>query len=205
MSESGSVVISLAAEVRKEIGTGASRMVRLKGKVPVTVYGPGRDPMSLLVEEKEITKLYRRHGFKSTVIELDIAGKKCKVMAQAIQLHPITDIVRHVDFVYLNDKVQKVYVPIVFEGKERSLGIKRGGFFNIIHRSIALLCDVNNIPRDIVIDVVNMGVGASIRASSLKLPDGCQLVSKKDFIVASITGRGGKADSEGADGSEAAA
>lgn len=205
MSESISVLVSLTAENRKEIGTGASRNIRLEGKVPATIYGPGRDPMSVLVEEKEITKLYRKHGFRSTIIELDIEGKKCKVMAQDIQLHPITDIVRHVDFVYLNDKVQKVKVPIVFEGKDRSLGVKRGGFFNIIHRNIELLCDVNNIPRDLVIDVVNMGIGISIRASSVNLPNNCQLVSKKDFIVASITGRGGKADAETSEGSEAAA
>ncbi len=196
MSANTNDVASLVAENRGLVGTGASRNVRLNGKVPATVYGPGREAMSILVEEKEITKLYRKHGFKSTVIELDIQGKKVKVMAKDVQLHPITDIVRHVDFMYLNDKVQKVNVPIVFEGKERSLGIKRGGFFNIIHRSITLLCDVNSIPKDIVIDVVNMGIGASIRASSLPLPQNCQILAKKDFIVASITGRGGKSDAE---------
>lgn len=189
-----SEMVTLQAEIRTEIGTGASRNVRREGKVPAIIYGPGHQPMSILLEEKEITKLYRKHGFKSTVIELDIAGKKHKVLAQAVQLHPITDIVRHVDFVFLGTKTQKVNVPVVFEGKERSLGIKRGGFFNIIHRSVPMMCDVNKIPQDIVIDVVNMGIGTSIFARSLKLPAGCELVAKKDFVIASITGRGGKAD-----------
>ncbi len=94
----------------------------------------------------------------------------------------------------MSDTIQRVDVPIKFEGRERSIGIKRGGFFNIIFRSVPMLCEVDKIPTDIVIDIVNMGIGASIRASSLDLPEGCTLVSKKDFIIASITGRGGKSD-----------
>jgi large subunit ribosomal protein L25 len=189
-----SEIVTLPAELRTDLGTGASRNVRREGKVPAIIYGPGHQPMSVLLEEKEITKLYRKHGFKSTVIELDVSGKKHKVLAQSVQLNPITDIVRHVDFIFLADKVQKVNIPVVFEGKEKSLGIKRGGYFNVIHRSVAMLCDVKKIPQDIVIDVVNMGIGTSIFARHLKLPAGCELVSKKDFVIASITGRGGKAD-----------
>lgn len=186
--------VTLAAEIRSNVGTGVSRNARNNGMVPATVYGNNKEPMSVLVQEKEITKLYRKHGFKTTIVELDIAGAKYLVMPKTVQLHPITDIVRHVDFMYLSDSVQRVDVPIKFEGRDRSLGLKRGGFFNIIFRSVPLFCEVNKIPTDIVIDIVNMGIGTSIRASSLNLPEGCKLVSKKDFIIASITGRGGKSD-----------
>jgi large subunit ribosomal protein L25 len=186
----------LSAEIRENLGTGASRALRRKGMVPATVYGTGHKAMSISVQEKEITKLYRRHGFTSTVIELTVDGKKHKVLPKAVTLHPITDIVNHADFIFLDKKSQKVDVPIVFEGKDRAIGVKRGGFFNIIFRKLTLFCDVASIPQDIVIDVSNMLIGASLRAGDLKLPAGTALTSKSDLVIASVTGRGSKTDAE---------
>lgn len=187
---------SLVAETRKDLGTGASRALRRNGMVPATLYGAGNKPMSISVQEKEITKLYRKHGFTSTVVEMDIEGKKHKVLPKTVQLHPITDIVHHADFVFLDKKVQKVDVPVVYEGRERAVGVKRGGFFNIIMRKLPLFCNVNNIPLNITVDVTDMIVGDSIRANELDLPEGTSLVSKKDLVLASITGRASKNDVE---------
>jgi len=189
-------VASLVAKERKDLGTGHARALRRQGMIPATLYGAGNKPVSVTLEEKEVTKLYRKHGFTSTVIEMDLDGKKHKVLPKSVDLHPITDIVHHADFVFLEKKVQKVEVPIVFDGKERAVGVKRGGFFNIIKRRLPLFCDVNNIPLNITIDVTNMVVGSSIRAAKISLPEGCHLISKKDFVVASITGRGSKATEE---------
>lgn len=200
-----SEMVVLAAESRDVLGTGSSRALRRSGMVPAVVYGNGGNNASVSIEEKEITKLYRKHGFTSTVIGIEIGGKVHKVLPKAIQLHPITDLVNHVDFVYLDKDVQKVDVPIVFEGKERAVGVKRGGFFNIIFRKITLNCPVDSIPQHILIDVSNMGIGASIVADRLKLPEGCSLATKSKLVIASITGRGGKADAseEGAAGEQA--
>jgi large subunit ribosomal protein L25 len=118
----------LSATIREELGTGASRALRRKGVVPATVYGAGNKPVSIAIEEKEITKLYRRHGFTSTVIELDIAGKKHKVLPKTVSLNPITDIVNHADFVFLDKKTQRVQVPIVFEGKGKGYWCKKRWF-----------------------------------------------------------------------------
>ena len=185
----------LKGELRTTLGTGPARELRRAGLIPATVYGNKQTPLSVSLEEKEVTKLYRKHGFTSTVVELDIAGKKHKVLPKSVDLHPITDLVRHADFVFVASKgTQKAEVQVVYEGKERSVGVKKGGFFNIIHRKIELNCPVDNIPPHVEVDVTNMVVGASLKARSLKLPEGCSLFAKKDFILASITGRAGKAD-----------
>lgn len=201
-----SEMIVLQATKRDTIGTGSARALRRSKLVPATIYGAGNEAISVSIQEKEITKLYRTHGFTSTIIGIQLDGKTHKVLPKSIQLHPITDIVNHVDFVFLAKDVQKVEVPLVFEGKERALGVKRGGFFNIIFRKITLNCAVNSIPKDIVIDVTNMSIGASILASKLQLPEGCTLATKSNLVIASITGRGGKADAaDGAEGGAASA
>jgi len=191
-----SEALALMAEMRDQIGTGPTRALRKKGMVPATIYGSGNTPMSVAVEEKEITKLYRKPQFISALIELDVAGKKYKVLPKAVQLHPITDIVRHVDFVFLDDKFQKMEVPMSFEGKEKSLGIKRGGFFNTIRRSVVLKCPVNNLPRKVTVDVSNMLIGHSIKANDVTLPDGCEFITKTNFVIATIIGKAGKTEAD---------
>ncbi|MDR0296781.1 MAG: 50S ribosomal protein L25/general stress protein Ctc [Rickettsia sp.] len=192
-----SELLELAAEMRERFGTGAARDLRRRGMVPAVVYGAGKEVFSVSIEEKEITKHYRKPGFISTIVQIKVGSTIHKVLPKAVELHPITDIVRHVDFVHLEEKTQRMEVPIVYEGKERALGVKRGGFFNIIKRTITLLCDVNNIPRNINVDVTNMHIGQSLKAKGIKLPEGTQLASKSDFIIATIIGRkGSKAENE---------
>ncbi|WP_417904920.1 50S ribosomal protein L25/general stress protein Ctc [Candidatus Tisiphia endosymbiont of Micropterix aruncella] len=192
-----SELLELAAEMREKFGTGVARDLRRKGMIPAMVYGAGKEVLAVSIEEKEITKHYRKPGFISTVIQIKVGSKTHKVLPKAVELHPITDIVRHVDFVHLEEKTQRMEVPVVYEGKERALGVKRGGFFNIIKRTITLVCDVNNIPKNINIDVTNMHIGQSLKAKSIKLPEGVQLASKNDFIIATIIGRkGSKSEGE---------
>lgn len=192
--------IVLFAEIRTEVGTGPSRALRNTGRVPAIIYGSKDEaPIAVSIEEKEITKYYRKPNFIATVFELELGEKKYKLLPKAVDLHPITDVVHHIDFVHLNKDTQKLQVPIVYEGKERALGVKRGGFFNIVKRTITLLCDANDIPKNITIDVTNMRVGQSLKFSDLKLPNGASIVGKTNGVIASIIGsRGSKSDEEAA-------
>ncbi|HJD68056.1 MAG TPA: 50S ribosomal protein L25/general stress protein Ctc [Rickettsia endosymbiont of Bembidion lapponicum] len=200
-----SEILELEAKSRNEFGTGAARALRREGRVPAIIYGAKKIPVSISLEEKEITKYYRKPAFISQLISLKIDGKQYKVLPKAVELHPVTDIVRHVDFVFLEDKTQKMEVPVVYEGKERALGVKRGGYFNIVKRRVTLLCDVNNIPRNVTIDVTNMPIATSLKSSKVKLPEGCSFTTKKEFVLATIIGRrGAKTEAESEQPAEAA-
>jgi len=191
-----SEILSLTAEIREELGTGAARSLRRKGKVPATIYGAGKKPLSIAIEEKEITKCYRRPQYLSQVIQFEIGEKKHKVLPKAIDLHPITDVVFHADFVFLESKMQKMKVPLVYTNKEGCIGVKRGGYFNTVRRSLSILCPVDKLPRKIEIDVTNKLIGDSIKASEVTLPEGASLLEKPTFVIASIVGKKGKADAE---------
>ena len=146
-------ILTLTAEMREEKGTGAARALRKKGMVPATIYGAGKAPMSIAVEEKELTKYYRRPQYISQIIQFEIGQKKYTVLPKAIDLNPLTEIVSHADFVFLEAKMQKMQVPVVYTNKDVCIGIKRGGYFNTVKRLLTILCPVNNLPRKIEIDV----------------------------------------------------
>lgn len=192
-----SEALSLNAEIREEIGTGAARALRKRGMVPATIYGPGKEALSIAIEEKEITKYYRKPQYMTQLFQFEIGGKKHKVLPKAVQLHPITDVVNHADFIFLEKEVQRMQVPIVYLNSQISSGVKKGGYFNTVKRFLNLLCSVDNLPRKVEVDIINMPIGTSIKAKQVVLPEGATLLDSSDMIIASIVGRKGKSDSEG--------
>jgi len=189
-----SEILTFVAELRKNLGTGASRSLRKKGMIPATVYGNGAQPMSIAIKEKEITKHYRRPQYISRLIQLNIDQKQFYVLPKAIDIHPITEIVRHADFIFLAKNTQKMDVPIVYVGKEKCVGIKRGGYFNVIKRTINLLCPVNNLLRKIEVDVSHMLIGTSMKMSQISLPKEVKVTQDLNCVIASIIGKKGQSD-----------
>jgi large subunit ribosomal protein L25 len=179
----------LIAEEREDIGTGAARALRRSHKIPAIIYGAGKETISISIEEKEVLKYYKQPSFSSTVIEIKLGDKVHKVIPQAVQLHPVKDLVRHVDFLFLGERT-KVKVPVIYKNKTTALGVKRGGFFNIVTRKILLDCPSDLIPKNIEIDVAGVRIGHSVKASRLVLPEGVKLAVSDDHILASVTGRG---------------
>jgi large subunit ribosomal protein L25 len=189
-------LVVLKAQKREILGTGSSRAIRKKGMIPAEIYGNGKENISISLPENEVTRLYRKPSFTSTIIQIDVDGKSYKVLPKSVQLHPINDLVHTADFMHLASETQRVAVPLLFSNLDKSIGIKRGGFFNISKRKVILICDVNKIPANIEFDMEKMRVGSSIRAHDLTIPDGCKLVCADNFFVASITGRGSKDETD---------
>jgi len=185
-------VLTFAAEMREQLGTGPSRALRRRGMVPVTIYGSGKKPISIAVKERDLTKHYRKPQYISQIIQFETDHGKFRVLPKAIDLNPITEIVCHADFVFLEHKIQKIEVPIVYINKENCTGIKRGGYFNIVRRSLTLLCPVDNLPRRIEIDIKDMLIGNSLKAEAALLPRGSKLINDPKLVIASIIGKKGK-------------
>lgn len=196
-------VISLKAQLRTSVGTGSARELRRNGLIPSTIYGGKSTPISIALEEKEITKFYKRPQYITQLFEFDVEGTKYNVLPKDIQMHPISDTPIHADFVLIESDFQKMFVPIVYQNKENCIGVKRGGYFNIVKRKIEILCPIQKLPRKIELDVTDMRIGRSIKAQELALPEGAKLLSNPKFVIASIIGKKGKDGAD--DGDQAAA
>lgn len=199
---------TLNAEIRTETGKGSARRLRTSGKTPGIVYGGKEKPVSLTIDSKELTHIYQKGSFLSRTIKLTVDGKTENVLPRDLQLHPVTDRIKHVDFLRLtDDKKVRVSVPVQFKNAERSPGIKRGGNLNIVRHEIELLCNATAIPTSIRIDLGNTGMGESIHVSQINLPEGAEpTITDRDFTIASITGRKlqeeAEEETEGEEGSE---
>ncbi|MBL3285150.1 50S ribosomal protein L25 [Rickettsiales endosymbiont of Paramecium tredecaurelia] len=189
--------LEFVAQERSNLGTGASRDYRRRGLLPSVAYGAGKSPMHFLLDLKEFSLVCKRQTFPASMTVVKLNGKEYKLLPQSVQFHPVTDFVEHVDFVFVEeDKPQVVNIPLIFTNSKLSPGVKRGGFFNIVRRSLKVLANVANMPSAIEVDVSGLGPKETIKAKQVELPSGivCCLDKAEQVLVSIISKRGGQDD-----------
>ena len=181
-------ILSIAAQKRDRAGKGNARSLRGEGRVPAVIYGEKKDPESISIAINDITKLYNTGRILSTLLDVDIDGKKQRVIARGVQLHPVRDTILHADFLRLGKGAKlAVEVPVRFLNEETCPGLKSGGVLNVVRYTVELNCPADNIPEDIELDLIEASMGDSLHISEVTLPDGCEpVISDRDFTIATI-------------------
>jgi large subunit ribosomal protein L25 len=180
--------LTLPAETRDRAGKGASRELRRDGRVPAVVYGQKKDPLSIHVEEKLLSKMLSSGHFMNSVVMVEVGGKPTRTLPKAVDFHPVTSRPIHVDFLRISEHTKvSVNVPVRFDNEEASPGLKRGGVLNVVQHEIELVCDAAHIPDELHIPLDGLEIGDSIHISDVTLPEGSKpAIEDRDFTVATI-------------------
>lgn len=185
--------MTLIASSRALTGKGASRRLRrLEQKIPAILYGAGKDPLMLAVENNRLRKAMETEAFFSQIITLVMDGKKQEVVLRDIQRHPSKPEVLHLDFLRITGKEAiNMTVPIHFENEDIAPGVKFGGIVSHVMTELEVKCLPKDLPEYIAIDLANVELDGSIHLSDLTMPNGVELVSAEldtghDAVVVSI-------------------
>jgi large subunit ribosomal protein L25 len=180
--------LTLPAEARDRAGKGASRALRREGRVPAVVYGEKKEPLSIHVEERLLTRMLSSGHFMNSVIMIDFQGTPQRTLPKAVDFHPVTSRPTHVDFLRISEHTKvHVAVPVRFDNEEASPGLKRGGVLNVVQHELELVCDAAHIPNEIHIPLDGLDIGDSVHISEVNLPDGVLPANQDDdFTVATI-------------------
>jgi len=191
--------LTLPAEARERAGKGASRELRRSGRVPAVIYGDKKEPLSVHVEEKLLTKLLSNGHFMNTVVMVDAGGTAHRTLPKDVQFHPVSSRPIHVDFLRIGEHSQvHVNVPVLFTDEESSPGIKRGGVLNIVRHDLELICDASDIPAQIELSLDGLDIGDSIHISDVKLPKGSKsAIDDRDFTIATVVAPSAMKSEEG--------
>jgi len=181
-------ILTLGAERRARAGKAAARATRRMGRTPGIIYGGDLDPMLISLEQRELSRVLGKRGFLATVIEVKVDDVVHRALPREVQYHPATDQPLHVDFMRVGVDTQvTVTVPVAFTNHEMSVGLRRGGILNIVRHGVALVCQVDNIPEQLVVDLNGLDIGDSVHISAVTLPPGARLaITDRDFTIASI-------------------
>ena len=194
----------IQAEVREDMGKGASRRLRrLADQVPAIIYGGDKDPQPLSLVRKDFEKALENEAFYSHVLSIKVGKTREKAVLKDLQRHPAKDSVMHADFMRVNDKVAiKVNVPIHFMNEEESIGVKgQGGIVQHQTTDIEILCLPGDIPEYIEVDMAEVESGQIVHLSQVILPKGVTSVAlalgeDHDLAIASINAPKGGGDED---------
>jgi len=178
----------LTAKARAKVGKGSAREARRNGSIPAVIYGDQKTPIPIVIEQKLLVRHLNTGGFFNTLFNIDVDGELNRVLPRDVQLHPVTDVPEHVDFLRVSSSTKiSVEVPVEFTGEDASPGLRVGGVLNVVRYTVEVSCTPDLIPSNLVIDLSSSEVGDSLHISAVNLPEGVTAtISDRDFTIATI-------------------
>ena len=178
----------LAAAAREKVGKGSAREARRQGQIPAVIYGGKKPPLSITVEQKLLVRHLGTGGFFNTLFDVQVDGEASRVLPRDVQLHPVTDVPEHVDFLRVSATTEiTVDVPVEFVNEDTCPGLRAGGVLNVVRYSIEVSCTPDKIPSSILVDLGTAEMGDSLHISAVNLPDGvAPTITDRDFTIATI-------------------
>ena len=178
----------LTANTREKVGKGSAREARRQGNIPAVIYGDKKSPIPIVLEKKILERQLSTGGFFNTLFDIDINGELSRVLPRDVQLHPVTDVPEHVDFLRVSATTKvSVEVPVEFIGDDVSPGIKSGGVLNVVRYTVEVSCTPDLIPNTLLLDLSSAEIGDSLHISAVNLPEGVTpTISDRDFTIATI-------------------
>lgn len=189
--------IILDVEVRERTGSGGARQARREGKLPGILYGGSLPPVPISVSLNEFRKALFTGKLNGHLVTLRYGQEEQKVIAKAIDFHPVHDTPWHFDLYRVDEHAKiRIHIPVHFKNHESSPGLKKGGALNIDIHSLEVQVPADHIPEDIMVDLTGLEIGNAIHVSDLKLPEDVSAVPAQNIVIASITHSGAEKSEE---------
>ena len=170
-------IFNLDAEIRNDLGKGASRRLRHADKVPAILYGGGEAPVALTLDHNKVNNAADFEAFYSHVLTLNIDGQAVEALVKDMQRHPFKPKITHIDFqrVVAGEEVH-TSVPLHFVNEAKSAAIKAGGIAEHHVNEIEVTCLPKDLPEFIEVDLAGVEMGHTVHLSDLTLPAGVNSV-----------------------------
>lgn len=173
--------IKVGAQLRKDVGKGASRRLRHANRIPGIIYGGEDGAVMLSFDSNELHKATKNEAFFAQVLEVNVDGASNQAVVRDIQRHPAKETILHIDFFRVSaDRAIEVHVPLHFINEEACVGVKVGG--GLISHNLAeviVSCLPADLPEYIEVDLLDIQLGQSLHLSDLKLPEGVEIPELK--------------------------
>jgi large subunit ribosomal protein L25 len=178
-------MLILSAKIRKEFGK-KTKTLRKNNILPAILYGPEIKNLPLEINLKEFEKIYKEAG-ESSLISLDVDGKKFLVLIHEVNKDPLTEKPIHIDFYQPKLKEEIVVkVPIVIEGFSPAVRDMGGTLIRHISE-VEVKALPQKLPKEIKVGVENLkSFNDYILIKDLELPEGVKILKDKEEIVISV-------------------
>jgi large subunit ribosomal protein L25 len=166
------------AEIREDVGKGASRRLRHQGKIPAVIYGGHRAPATLTIEHDPLKHRAEQESFFSSILVIQVPdGRTQKVIVRDVQHHPYKAQIMHLDFMRVSDEeILRMHVPIHYTGESESPAGKASGVvIQHLVTEIEIAALPGNLPSFLDINLSQLKIGDVVMLSDIQLPEGVQI------------------------------
>ncbi|MDX1461147.1 MAG: 50S ribosomal protein L25/general stress protein Ctc [Xanthomonadales bacterium] len=171
--------LEINAQVRTDVGKGASRRLRREGTIPAVLYGGDNDPVALTLYHKDILHDSESESFYSSIMDIQVEdGRTQQVVVRDLQRHPFKQHILHVDFMRVSaTEVLKISIPLHFIGEEQSEAGKASGVV-IQHQltEIEVAALPKDLPEYLEVDLSSLEPGGAVMLSEVSAPEGVEIV-----------------------------
>jgi len=176
----------LTLKVKKR-GENSATMAALRrsGSIPGVVYGAHHEATPISIGAVAFEKILQEAG-EATIVSLSGLGEPLPTLIHEVDLDPITNRPRHVDF-YAVTKGEKVEVaiPIVFIGI--SPAVEEGANLVKVLHEIEVEADPMNLPHAFEVDLSMLKImNDKIHVKDIKLPAGVVLMTELEEVIALV-------------------
>ena len=170
-------ITTITAELREDVGKGASRRLRREGKVPAVLYGGQKDPVTLMVQQNDLLHETENEAFYASVLEIKVGKITQQVVVRDMHRHPFRPVIMHIDFMRVSaESVLKISVPIHFTGEyESPAGIASGVVIQHQVTDVEITALPKDLPEFLTVDLSQMEAGDSVMLSDIPLPEGVEI------------------------------
>lgn len=179
---------TLNCKQRKLSTNGYLNQMKRDGWIPAVIYDKEKENQPILLEAKEIKKVFTRTGTRG-VFMLQIEGEKTPVMAliRELQKSPIGDEYIHVDFLPLksDEKVHNI-VGIHLLGEEEL--ISQGKVMQVVTKEMEITCLPADIPESFSFDVSALNNGDKVVMADIPLPASVELLQDPSTVICIVMG-----------------
>lgn len=173
--------VSLKASARTKDVTPGS--IRRSGFVPGVIYG-NIENTQVQCDERDLKRAYVKAG-ESTLVELDVEGKTVPVLFHALDFHPVSSRMTHVDFYAVDMKKEvEADVHIRFEGE--SFAVKEHGAIIVeALDTVTVRALPANLPHDLPADLSKLTeIGSTLTVADLSVPEGVTIITDPETVLA---------------------
>lgn len=169
----------LIADYREDQGKGASRRLRLQGKVPAIIYGAGRPPRALTFDHSKVVRQLENESFYSSILNIKVGEKSQAAILKDVQRHPSKRQILHLDLQRIvEDKQIKMNVPIHYVGEDVAVGVKEGGgTVTKMVTDVEVTCLPKDLPEYLDVDISQLELNEMLYLTDIKVPDGVEIVA----------------------------
>jgi large subunit ribosomal protein L25 len=180
--------IRLEVQERESLGTREARRLRKQGLIPGVLYGRGNKPHPICIPERELRRVLTGGAGLHAILDVVLEGQKTAhaSILKDYQQDALRGRISHFDLQEVRLD-QPIVAQVVVELIGESAGTKAGGVLSQVTREVNVEALPMEIPEHLELDVTDAEIGATLRVSDLRTPEGVRLLDDPETVLATVT------------------